>query len=215
METSTLQRPIAGAAAAAVLAVLHFCASPASAQTSDGSRVVALVGVGVGGIHVDIPHPEKPGESFDNRPRVSFDLGYEISSHFGVGAALGISFLGESDSLNAILAEMGRDEGSAYTLVDFTVGLRGRLPLGSGRWAPFTRAGIGGATFSLSWPDGGQRENDLAWYVGGGLEFALARMVLFRLDAGWLGHRFREVTRNHVTVEFVVFYALTRSRMVP
>jgi opacity protein-like surface antigen len=216
MEKIPLHRFISGAAVATLLAAFHLLhAAPASGQTPDSSRVVALIGVGAGAIRVDIPHPEKPGESFGSRPRVNFDLGYEISSHWGVDAELGVSFLGESDSLNAILELEGRDPGAAYTLVDFSVGLRGRLPLGSGRWAPFARAGIGGATFSLSWPDGGRRDNDLSWSLGGGLEFAPARMVLFRLEARWLAHRFAETIRNHAVIEFSVLYALLRSRMIP
>ena len=189
----------------------------AHAQTghvgADSTRAVVIVGIGGGVLDVDLPDPDRPGESIGLSPRLRFDLGYEISSWFGVDAELGFTMLGGSDSLDAALEEMGLAERSAFTLVDVSAGVRGRWPLGAGRWAPFVRAHYGVATLSLSAPGTGSRETEPLWKLGGGLEVLPIRVILLRLEAQWLGQRHQDSTRNHVGVDFSVFYVFLGSRL--
>ena len=184
--------------------------APAPDPVEPGRRLV-LLGLEFGAIDVDIAHPERPGESFGTCFRLGLQAGYEVVSWLGVDAEAGFSFLGESDSLNAILIAQGGEGGAAYTLVDFGIGVVGRWPLGSGRWAPFVRASGGLASLALSSPDGGTRETDPSWSAGGGLEFTLARPVVLRLQGRWQGQRADDgTTRNHGTAELAIFYALHR-----
>lgn len=177
-----------------------------AADVEVASRRLVLVGLETGVIHVDIPHPERSGESFGTRLRLAAQVGYEIGRRFAMDGEIGFSFLGESDSLNAILVSQGRAEGAAYTLVDASLGLTGRWPLGS-RWAPFARASGGLASLALSWPDGGTRSTDPLWSLGGGLEIGLARPVLLRLQGRWMGQAAGGSTQHHATAELAVFYA--------
>jgi hypothetical protein len=182
----------------------------AAPDTAAGdSRRLVLVGLEMGAIDVDIPHPERPGATFGARFRLGVQLGYELFERFAVDGELAFSFLGESDSVNAILVSQGRAEGAAYTLVDASVGFTGRWPLGGGRWAPFVRAGGGIASFALSLADGGARRTDPLWSLGGGLEIGLARSVLLRLQGRWMGQAAEGSTLHHATVEMAAFCALT------
>ena len=185
----------------------------ATQSAPNPGRRLVLVGLEFGAIDVDLPHPERPGESFGACFRLGLQTVYEPTTWLGVDAEVGFSFLGESESLNAILTAQGGEAGAAYTLVDFGVGVCGRWPLGSGRWAPFARASGGLASLALSYPDGGTRETDPSWSVGAGLEFTLARPVVLRLQGRWLGQRQDDgATRSHVTGELAVFYALHTGR---
>lgn len=179
-----------------------------------GRRLV-LVGLECGAVDVDLPHPERPGESFGRQFRLGLQAGYEFTHWLEVDAEVGFSFLGESDSLNAILVAQGGEAGAAYTLVDFGIGVVGRWPLGSGRFAPFVRASGGLASLALSWPEGGARETDPAWSAGGGLEFSLARPVVLRLQGRWMGQREDDgTTRSHGTAELAAFYAFHTANFV-
>lgn len=191
--------------------------SPTLADDSGSAddRRLVVVGIQLGAVDVDLPHPEKRGESFGSRFRLGFQMGYDLTARLAVDADLGFSFLGESDSLNAILEEQGREPGAAYTLVDCSVGLVGRWPLGAGRWAPFVRASGGVVSLALSSPDGGSRETDPSWSLGGGLELSLARPVLMRAEGRWLAQGAEGATANHITVELALFYAMHRSLFGP
>ena len=191
-------------------------AQPSPEPTETGRRLV-LVGLEFGGIDVDLPHPERLGETFGACFRLGLQAGYEITTWLGVDAEVGFSFLGESDSLNAVLTAQGGEPGAAYTLVDGGIGIVGRWPVGSGRWAPFVRATGGLASLALSWPDGGTRETDPSWSAGGGVEFTVARPVVLRLQGRWIGQREDDGTvRKHGTAELAVFYAFhARSFTVP
>jgi hypothetical protein len=199
--------------AAFVVAVIASLAlpDPSFSQSSGDiapARRLVLVGVEFGAINVDLPHPEEPGATFGERFRLGMQLGYEVTRQFALDAELGFSFLGESDSLNAALAAQGREEGAAYTLVDFCIGALARWPLGEGRWAPFVRATAGLVSLALSSPDLSTRETDPSWSAGGGMEFALARPVVLRFQARWMGQQQDGEPRHHVTGELAVFYAL-------
>ncbi len=200
--------------AAFVVAGIASLALPESSfsQSSHGiapARRLVLVGLEVGAIDVDLPHPEEPGETFGNRFRLGLQVGYEVTRRFALDAELGFSFLGESDSLNAALAAQGREEGAAYTLVDFGIGALARWPLGEeGRWAPFVRATAGIVSLALSSPDLSTRETDPSWSAGGGMEFVLARPVVLRFQARWMGQQQDGELRHHVTGELAIFYAL-------
>jgi opacity protein-like surface antigen len=185
-----------------------------SSSGSDSTRVLVGVGIGAGVLDVDLPDPNRPGETFGPSFRLHLGIGYEITRWLGVDAEIGFTTLGGSDSLDAILRSMGRDDESAFTLVDFGVGVRGRWQLAASRWAPFLRAGAGGATFSLSAPGFGSRETDPTWNLGGGLEFLPVRAVILRLEGGWLGHQYQDSTRNHVSLDFVVLYAFRAARLL-
>jgi len=202
-----------------LLAGLVAMASPVLAEpdaTAAADRRLVVLGIQLGAIDVDLPHPEKPGEDFGSRFRLGFQLGYDVTRRLAVDTEVGFSFLGESDSLNAILEGQGREPGAAYTLVDFGVGVVGRWPLGAaGRWAPFLRASGGLVSLALSSPDGGTRQTDPSWSLGGGLECALARPVLLRAQGRWLAQRDDGTTANHVTFELALFYAMHRSLFGP
>ncbi len=196
-----------------VVAVIASLALPESSfSQSSGdiapARRLVLVGVEFGAIDVDLPHPEEPGATFGERFRLGMQLGYEVTRRFALDAELGFSFLGESDSLNAALAAQGREEGAAYTLVDFGVGALARWPLGEGRWTPFVRATAGLVSLALSSPDLSTRETDPSWSAGGGMDFVLARPVVLRFQARWMEQQQDGEPRHHVTGELAVFYAL-------
>jgi hypothetical protein len=214
MVSAGLRRILVLLLLAGSLGLASPCHGDPSSDVADDRRLV-IVGLQLGAIDVDLPHPEKPGESFGSRFRLGFQMGYDVTRRFAVDADLGFSFLGESDSLNAILEAQGRAPGAAYTLLDFGVGLVGRWPLGQGRWAPFVRASGGLVSLSLSWPDGGERQTDPAWSLGGGLEFALARPVLLRAQGRWLGQRSDGETANHATLELAVYYVMYQSLFGP
>ena len=183
-------------------------APESSGVGTSAARRLVLVGLEFGAIDVNLPHPERPGESFGSQFRLGLQARYEITSWLGIDAEVGFSFLGESDSLNAILEGQGREPGAAYTLVDCGIGVVARWPLGSGRWAPFLRASGGLASLALSSPDGGTRETDPSWSAGGGVEWTVARPVVLRFQGRWLGQRTDDgITRSHATAELAVFYA--------
>jgi opacity protein-like surface antigen len=214
-----LRLPTPGRAAAIGFLIatrLSGAAAPASAAEShaDSTRVLVGVGIGAGVLDVDLPDPNRPGETFGPSFRLHFGIGYEISRWLGVDAEIGFTQLGGSDSLDAVLRAMGRDEESAFTLVDFGAGVRARWPLAASTWAPFLRAGGGGATFSLSAPGFGTRETDPAWSLSGGLEFLPVRAVILRFEGGWLGHQYQDVTRHHVSLDLVVLYAFRGARLL-
>lgn len=207
-------RAVAILAAGLLLGRAAAAAGQTRSGPTDSTRVLVLVGIGAGVLDVDLPDPNHPGAIFGPSFRLSFDLGYEFSDWLGVQAGVGFTMLGGSDSLDAVLRGMGREDESAFTLVDFGAGVRVRWPLASGRWAPFVRAGAGGATFSLAAPGFGRRDTGPTWSAGGGVEILPVRPVVVRVAASWLGHRYQDVTRNHVGVELVVLYAFFGSRLL-
>jgi len=201
------------AACLVVLLVLAGTGSGAGAQSP--SPVVpespfVLVGVGAGALSVDVPHPEKPGETFGTRFRSRFDLGVRPRPWLEVGAELSLARLGASDSVNAILAAQGDVADAAYTLVDWNVSVRYLLPEAM-HLVPWVRAGVGQAWLRLSAPEG-RRVQDLAWVGGVGLDAEPWRSVLFRAEARYLGIASDPETAHNFGATLGLFYAMRHSQ---
>jgi hypothetical protein len=173
-----------------------------------------LVGVGGGVIHVDLPDPDRHGASFGTKPRLLFDVGYELRPWLELGADLGLGLLGQSDSLNAVIAQSGQSGLAHFTLVHAAVNVRARWLHGSERWAPYARLGFGGVTLSLTAPAGlGSRRNDPAWNVGGGLELYLRPRLVVRAEGLDVAQLASGGTRHHAAVGLTLLYALPRSAL--
>ena len=198
---------LAAAAAATPRAV-----AAAGSRYPDASAV--LVGIGSGVIHVDLADPNRRPQRFGTKLHVNFDLGYEIRPWLELGADLGLGMLGQSDSLNAVLEREQQSGVGHMTFVHAAIDVRGRWLHGSGRWAPYVRAGGGGVTLSLSAPGGlGSRDNDAAANVGGGLEFYAHRRLVLRAEGldvvQWAGGG----ARHHAAAGLTLLYALPRSAL--
>ena len=193
----------------ALLMSMIFCAVDSRAQDA-AEAPFFVVGIGAGAIYVDLPHPEKPGEAFGTRFRTRFDIGFRPIAAVELGAELGLSQLGASDSVNAILASGGFPEEAAYTLVDWNVGARWFLP-GTGSWTPWVRGALGQAWLKLSAPDG-YREQDFAWVLGVGIDVEPLRGMLLRSEARYLGQSTSGDPASHLSVDLGIYYALRRSQ---
>jgi len=159
---------------------------------------------------VDLPHPEKPGETFGTAFRSRFDLGVRPRPWLELAGELGLTQLGASDSVNALLEAGGFPRDAAYTLVDWNAGARLMLPAAA-RLVPWVRAGIGQAWLRLSAPQG-YRQQDLAWSLGVGIDYEAWRSVLFRSEARYLGQQAADSTASSLSVDVGIFFALRRSQ---
>jgi hypothetical protein len=186
-------------------------AAPIQAQPkTSNDRPFFVVGVGVGVLSVDLPNPEKPGDSFGRQFRSRFDLGVRPLQWLEIAGELGLAQLGASDSVNAILTANQLPPNAAYTLVDWNVGTRLFLP-GPTRVVPWVHFGIGQAWLRLSAPQG-YRQQDLAWVLGAGLDYEPWRSLLFRGEARYLGQRTANSTPSSFGVDVGIFFALRRSQ---
>jgi opacity protein-like surface antigen len=169
-----------------------------------------VVGIGAGAMSVDLPHPEQSSETFGTKFRSRFDLGFRPQPWLELAGELGLTQLGASDSVNALLEANKLPPDAAYTLVDWNVGARLFMP-GSTRFLPWVRAGIGQAWLRLSAPQG-YRQQDLAWALGVGIDYEAWRSVLFRSEARYLGQKSGDTTASSLSVDLGVFFALRRSQ---
>lgn len=199
-----------GARAALAVCVASAAAAGHTAPILD--PVAVTIGVGAGAVRADLPDPNRPGERFGTEPYVRFDIGWAARPWLELGAELGLGFVGESDSLREIVAQTRPDAAAPFTLVHWGVVVRPRLALGSGRWAGFGRAGLGGVTLSLSAPEGGRgrRDDGVAWNAGGGLELRAHRRLLLRAEALWLGQS-DGATHHHAVATLSLLYAFPRA----
>ena len=202
-----------------VLQCIVFCVLFLAAGTSalraqsnepNEERPFFVIGVGAGAISVDIPNPEKPGETFGTKFRSRFDLGFRPQHWLELAAELGLTQLGAADSVNAILEGNGFPPDAAYTMVDWNVGARIFMP-GTTRFVPWFRGGIGQAWLRLAAPNG-YRQQDLAWVLGVGIDYEPWRSVLFRSEARYLGQQSADSTPSSLSVDLGIFYALRRSQ---
>ena len=196
--------------------ILAFLGPGAAWGSADGvrfpDRTAVLLGLGAGAMRVDLPDPNHPGERFGTRPRLCFDLGYEARPWLEVGADVALAMLGESDSLNTILRAGGSREVAPFTLVQAALDVRARWIAGSGRWAPFARAGAGVSALSLSAPGGlGRRDRDPTWNLGGGVELYAQHRIVLRAEGVYVGQSVHGGTRHHAVAGLALLYALPRA----
>jgi hypothetical protein len=80
------------------------------------------------------------------------------------------------------------------------------------RWAPFVRTGAGGATLSLSGPDGlGWRRNDWTWNGGAGLELRAHPRLVLRAEGLDLVQWASGGARHHAIASLALVYVLPAS----
>jgi len=185
-----------------------------SASSVPGSlfaQTLAVLGVGGGVMRVDLPDVNDPSRSFGTEPRVGFEVGAELRPWLELGADLGLTSLGESDSLNAILVQRGASGTSAVTHVQSGVFARVRW-IPSARWAPWLRAGGGIAGLWTSAPlDLGGHEVDAAWNAGLGLDFFAHRRLLIRAEGLYLGQETDGGVASHSIATLSLLFAVGRS----
>lgn len=182
----------------------------AQSSATNEERPFFVIGVGAGAMSVDLPNPEKSGETFGTKFRSRFDMGIRPQQWLEFAVELGLTQLGAADSVNAILESQKLPGDAAYTLVDWNVGARLFLP-GSARFVPWVRAAVGQAWLRLSAPQG-YREEDLAWALGVGIDYEAWRSVLFRSEARYLGQQTSDTTASSLSVDLGIFFALRRSQ---
>ena len=192
---------------------LAVAAAPRQAVAGDGyaDRTAVLLGAGGGIAFIDLPDVNDPGRTFGSGGRMQFEIGGEVRPWLEIGADLAFTALGESDSLNAILASWGSSETSAVTHVQSGVVVRARW-LGARRWAPFARVGAGVAGLWMSAPGGlGGHVLDPAWSAGGGLELDAHRLVVLRAEGQYAGQAADGGVRSHAAATLSVLLAIPRS----
>lgn len=197
------------------IGTLVFAAfAPPAASQSDPSWFAAdrvLLGAGGGAIHLDLPDPNDPGADAGTRPRAAFELGAEIRPWLELGADCSFAALGESDSLNAILAMQGSSDVSSVTHVEGGILARARWVPGGGRWAGFGRAGGGVAGTWTSAPgDLGGHELDPAWNAGAGIEFHAHPRWVLRAEGLYIGQATEDGARHHGAATLSLLLALWR-----
>jgi hypothetical protein len=204
--------------AAAVLAFAAVCAPHAVTAADLGCPIdssLVLVALAGGAQHVDLPQFDRPNEDFGTKPRFAFDLGVLARRWFEPHVEVAFTYLGGSDSLDAVLAARGSTDKSLGTLVQAQAGARLRWAR-CGRWQPYAHAAGGVARFRLAAPDEpGFTETDPIWSAGGGVELWLHRRLLVRAEGLYIGQAAPDGTRTHAVAQLALAYAFPRSILSP
>jgi hypothetical protein len=204
------------------LAVLLAIAAASPARAGDGSAMpqrpadatAFVVGVTGGAMHVDLSDVNDRSQTFGTHPRFGFELAGEVRPWLECGIDVGFTMLGESDSLQAILAAQQVDGAAVVTHVQWLAGTRARWLRGASRWSPYVRGGLGMATLWTSAPGGlGSHASDFAWCAGLGLEFYPHRRILLRGEGTYIGQAASGGAASHAAASLGVFYALPWSAL--
>jgi len=187
--------------------------APAAAAGVQGPPA-AVVGVGLGATWVDLPDPNPGRTDLGVGTLLRFDLGYAPRPWFEIGGELGLGFLGESDSLNAVLAAEGVVGIGTRTHVQALAVARARWLRAESRWAPFARAGAGVAGLSLAAPGGlGDRDLDPAWTAGAGIEWFAHPRLIVRAEGAYLGQAAAARTAHHATACLTLHVGVPRAEL--
>jgi len=196
------------------LGLLALVALPAGAMAEVQGPPAAVVGVGLGATWVDLPDPNPGRTELGAGTLLRFDLGYAPRPWFEIGGELGLGFLGESDSLNAVLAADSVAGVGTRTHVQALAVARGRWLRAESRWAPFACVGAGVAGLSLAAPGGrGSRELDPAWTAGLGLEWFAHPRLMLRLEGSYLGQAAQASTAHHATACLTLLVGVPRAAL--
>lgn len=178
------------------------------------SPPAAVVGIGLGATWVDLPDPNPGRSELGAGMLLHFDLAYAPRPWFEIGGTLGLGFLGESDSLNAVLAVDGVAGIGTRTHVQALAVARARWLKPESSWAPFVRAGGGVAGLSLAAPGGrGDRDLDPAWTAGAGLDWFAHPRLLLRAEGAYLGQAAATRTAHHTVASVSLLVGVPRAAL--
>jgi hypothetical protein len=195
-------------------ALLAGTLSNAHGQTGTrfADRTAVLLGAGAGVASIDLPDANQPSQRFGAHGRIVFDLGGEVRPWLELGGSVGFTALGESDSLNAILAANGSTPVSSITHLQSAVVARVRWLHGSTRWAPYARVGAGLDGLWTSAAGGlGGHVLDPGWDAGAGLEVYAHRLLVVRAEGLYAGQATEDGARHHFAATASLLLALPRS----
>lgn len=123
---------------------------------------------------------------------------YEFKNHWVVGLEAELSYADVADKIYDALSDAhGRPGNTIKTASDYAGSVRARLGYAVGRFLPYITAGAAGADANVSATDGpvSQRDFQLGWTAGAGLEYAIdqhwrIRFEYLHIDLGshtWFG----------------------------